>query len=276
MLHIVQVVFAGRAEQPRIFLDKAGAESAYVEQVKKSWKQSYSTYCSQSDVDMDSFASARSFLDTLDMSEQSKINYWVANPEDAEPGRTKHLERIAQRQSQIDNLVKQVTEGAATVRESLTGLLDDLGQLTECIADTNVPPAEAPAMEPQGDAPPSATRAEPEAIDESAEKYKTEDWKTFVGSVMNVCGGGRSESPLFTRHDWRQDVYSDATSLEYWDWVAAKVDQIKEKAEKAGYTVIKDPDSPGDFKVKAPDGTVGEDTFYSELDAWCHAGMDLS
>jgi len=276
MLHVIQVVFAGRAEQPRIFLDQAGAESAYVEQVKNSWKQSYFAYCEQNGVGADSFASAKAFLDTLDLSEKSQINYWVMIPEDAESDTMKQLEGIARHREHIDNLVRQVEQRSGVVREGLSGLLEDLGRLTECFGEADSSPAEVQAVEPKSASAPSPPTAEPLETDGPAEKYKTKEWKTFVGSVMNVCGGNRNECSLFSRHDWRQSVYSDATSLEYWDWVAAKIDRYREKAENAGYTVISDPDSPGAFKIKSPDGTVGETSFYSELDAWCHAGLNLA
>jgi hypothetical protein len=272
MLHIVQVVFAGMAETPKVFLEPEGAESAFVEQVKKCWKQSYSAYCDQNGVGMDSFASAKAFLETLDLSEKNRINCWVVNPEDAGLDRTKQLKWIEQRRDTIDNLVKRVERSSAAVREGLTGLQDDLAQLRDCFDDIEGLPAEVEPAGPKGDAalsPPVPEQEEP------AETYATKEWKIYAGTIMNMYGGSRSEFPLLSRYDWRQDVYSNATSLEYWDWVAAIIKKYREKAEKADYTVIKDADSPGHYKISTPQGAVEETSYYSEWEAWCHAGMDL-
>jgi len=275
MLHIVQVVFAGRPETPRVFLDQAQAESAFVELVKKCWKQSYPAYCADKGVSVDGSSSAKDFLETLDMAEKSQVNYWIVNPDDAGPGQMKHLEWMSQGRENLETLIKKVERMSGLLNEGLTGLLDDLAELTGCFANMASPGPGAQAAGPESIAatsPPVPAREEPEGV---PEEYTDQEWKTFVGSVMNVCGGGRNESALFTRHDWRQDVYSNATSLEYWDWVAAKVHKCREKAEKAGYAVVKDPDSPGNFRIQAPGGTMEETSFYSELDAWCHIGMNL-
>lgn len=276
MLHIVQVVFAGKAETPQVFLDQAGAESAYVDQVKKHWKQSYSAYCGDHGVGTDSFASAKAFLETLGLAEKSRINYWVVNPDDAGLDKMKHLEWTEQRREKIDSLVKQVEQKSAMVKEGLTGLLDDLAQLTECFGASDGPPAEVQAVGAEGETAPSPSVAKQQEPEEDAEKYTTNEWKIFVGSIMNMCGGSRGECSLLPRPDWRQDVYSNATSLEYWDWVAAKMKKYREEAEKADYTVIEDPDSPGHYKIRTLEGTVAETSFYSEWEAWCHAGMNLS
>ena len=66
MLHIVQVVFAGRAETPQVFLDQPEAEAAYVAQVNRCWKQSYAAYCDRSGIAAGRFASAKAFLETLE------------------------------------------------------------------------------------------------------------------------------------------------------------------------------------------------------------------
>jgi len=274
MLHIVQVVFAGMAEKPRIFLDRAGAESAYVEHVKKCWKQSYSAYCESNGAGMDIFASAEAFLDTLDLSEKNRINYWVVNPEDSGVEKMEYLDRLKQRRENIENLVNRMEGRSAALRDELTGFLEDIAQLTDNF-DLEAPPAEAQVAEPQGDAGLSPSVAEQEKPVESAERYTAKEWKAFVGSIMNMCGGNRCDYPALPRSDWRQEVYGDLTTLEYWDWVATKINTYREKAEKAGYAVIEDPDSPGHYKIRTPEGNVGEASFYSEWEAWCHAGMQL-
>jgi ADP-ribose pyrophosphatase YjhB (NUDIX family) len=117
--------------------------------------------------------------------------------------------------------------------------------------------------------------AAPAAAPSSAEKHATAEWKAFVQSVMNMCGGSREEFHLFNRQDWRQAVYSDKTGLEYWEWVAVQIDDHIEKARQAGYAVVEDPDQPGSYRLRAPDGTVGDVADETEDEAWCRAGLHL-
>jgi hypothetical protein len=100
----------------------------------------------------------------------------------------------------------------------------------------------------------SAGQAPEPAPQPPAELYNTREWKEYVESIKNMCGGSRSEFHLFTRHDWRQAVYNDQTSFEYWEWVAATIDHHIEQAQQAGYAVVPDPDQPGRHRFKAPDG----------------------
>ncbi|MEI6208739.1 MAG: hypothetical protein WCP20_18335 [Desulfuromonadales bacterium] len=119
--------------------------------------------------------------------------------------------------------------------------------------------------------PPSSPEIEePKEIDE---KYATPEWRKYVESVRNSCGGSWGESRLFTRHDWRQDVYGNSTSFEYWEWVAAKIDTCTGKAEKAGYSVFEDPEQPERYTFKTPDGNGSEISCNTEVEAWCHAGL---
>jgi hypothetical protein len=111
---------------------------------------------------------------------------------------------------------------------------------------------------------------EPDDIDE---KFKTPEWGKYVESVKNMFGGVSSEFRSFTRHDWRQDVYSNSTTFEYWGWVAAKIDNCIGKAQNAGYSVFEDSDHPGQYKFKTPDGIWGEISFNTEGEAWFHAGL---
>lgn len=283
MLHIVQVVIAGMAEKPLVFLDQTEAESAFVEHVKQRWKQSFSVYCEHNGVGIDSFASAKAFLDTLDLSEKNKINYWVVSPENTSLDTMKNLEGL-KRQENIGKLVRQVAQRSTAIRNELSGLADDIAQLSKNSAELNIPtmkaqtppPAEVQPVSPKTAAipfPATEKKAEPEA---DAEKYKTKEWKSFVGLIKNIAGGGREGLKLLPRTDWRQEVYDNSTSFEYWEWVAAKIDSYKEKAEKAEYSVIPDPDSPGHFKFKTPEGTLFETSFFSEWEAWCYAGMQLA
>jgi ADP-ribose pyrophosphatase YjhB (NUDIX family) len=117
--------------------------------------------------------------------------------------------------------------------------------------------------------------AAPEATPSTAEKYATDEWKAYVETVKRICGGNRGEFHLFNRHDWRLAVYSDATALEYWEWVAVQIDDHIEKARHAGYTVVEDTGQPGCYRFRAPDGTVGDRADETEDEAWCRAGLHL-
>ena len=120
---------------------------------------------------------------------------------------------------------------SAAVRDELAGLLEDIAQLSETVGDVGTPAAVQPVASERG----AALAAEPaqktERV-EDAEKYATREWKSFVGFIMNLSGGSRSDFPLLPRPDWRQEVYSDLTELEYWEWVAVKIDKYKEAAKK--------------------------------------------
>jgi hypothetical protein len=299
MLHIVQVVFAGVSDTPQVFLDQAKAESAFVEQVKKTWKQSYPVHCEASGVEIDAIASAKSFLETLDLSEKSRINYWVVGPEDADlAGMLRELAEFRQRQENVGKLVRQVDQKSSAIRDRLTGLLDDIAKLSGHFEDTGASPNEIPGGWPGlpgglpfaagpafGSTPTPAPASTPTPASvpakcveegECAEIYTTKEWKNFVGMIMNTSGGNRSEFSLLPRTDWRQAVYSDETHLEYWDWAAEMIHKYKEVAAKAGYAVVEDQDSPGHYRFRIPEGTVDETSFYSEWEAWCYAGMQLA
>jgi len=275
MLHIVQTVFAGAAEAPQVFLDKAAAEVAFVEQVKACWRQSYPAYCERSDVGVDAIASAQAFLETLDLSEKSRINYWTVSPEGAGPGALQELEGVRAWRENAGKSLRRLAQRSAAVRDELTGVLEELTRLLAELGEPDGPPAAVQSAGPQGEAEPAPPAAEAAGRKEDAEKYATKEWKNFVGTVMNLSGGSRNDFPPLPRSAWRQEVYSDATSLEYWDWVAVMIDTYREKAETAGYAVIEDPDAPGHYRVRSPEGTTGGTSFYSVWEAWCQAGMQL-
>lgn len=277
MLHIVQIVFAGAAERPQVFLDQGEAEAAFVEHIQKTWKQSYPAYCERSGVDPDAFATARAFLDTLDLSEIGRVNYWIVDPPDSGLDTVQDLEALKQQQEKIGRLVKQVEQRAARVGDELNGLLDDIAQLSRSHEEVEPAPAEAqPVATEVAVAEPSPEPVKTVEREEDAEKYASKEWQSFVSIIMNLCGGSRSDFPLLPRNDWRQDVYNDATHLEYWEWLAVKIDRYREEAQKAGYVVVADPDTAGHFKFRTPAGDLDETSFSVELEAWCDAGMHLA
>ncbi len=269
MLHVVQVVLSGIAEIPMLFFDRGKAESAYVECVKKYWAQSYAAYCERSGVGIDSFASARAFVEAFDLAEKSRILYWTVQPED-----TEGAEPLEEQREQILRLTKEMTQTSRTVTEGLAGLMDTMTGLTKHVAGIDALLAHGGhAGGPEAVIPLPSSLPQQEEPEKAAEKYATPEWKAFVASITSICGGGRNECLLFSRQDWRQDVYGNATSFEYWEWVAAKFDTYMEKGRSDGYTVIKDPDNPGEYRFKTPEGAVSEISCYTEEEAWCRAGL---
>ena len=276
MLHIVQVVLSGSAEIPKLFFDEAKAESAYVECAKEYWGQSYPAYCDRNGVSRDCFSSAKAFFKTFDLADKSRINYWIVKPEETGLDKLNLLllgpESIKERREHILRLTKEVEQTSLAVKEGLTVLLDKIADLADNVDSLDGMFTDDQYVgRPEGDSVlPSSLlpQEEPEEIDE---KYKTPEWKKYVESVKNMCGGSSGEFRLFTRHDWRQDVYSNLTSFEYWEWVAAKIDTCTGKAEKAGYSVVEDSDQPGQYKFKTPDAIWSKISCNTEEEAWCHA-----
>ncbi len=89
MVHIVQVVMWGVAETPQLFADESKARAAYVECAKKHWGQRYAAYCEHHGLSSDTFDSAQGFVDTLDVSEKSRIHYWTVNADELGLGDSK-------------------------------------------------------------------------------------------------------------------------------------------------------------------------------------------
>lgn len=284
MLHIVQVVVSGSAETPQAFFDEVQAHAAYVACARKYWAASFAAFCERNNLDGDGFASAQAFVASFDLADRSRIHYWQLAPEDAEAGVDQLLPGVAalaEKREQVQRLVHEVTQASDIVRESLTELLEIVGGVTGEEASAPVMPSE-PAEASGRNAPGRLAPAEP-AVEEPAaeppkpddERFKSKEWQSYVGSIINMCGGNRSEFPLFTRHDWRQAVYSSETSMEYWDWAALQIDDHIEMAQRSGYSVVDDPDKPGHYRFRTPDGVVSDISCDAEGDAWCRAGLHL-
>lgn len=275
MLHIVQAVLSGSAESPKVYLEEAAAHAAFVGCAKTYWASSYAAYCDRNGVDPEKFASAQAFVASFDLADRSRIYYWTLAPEDASgegnlllPG----VAVLAEGKERIEELAHEVRRASDGVQAGVAALLDTIAELT------GGGPCAVASPSGGGDAPGRLAPAEPEpqeAPQPPADQYKTKEWKEYVASIMNMCGGNRSEFHLFTRENWRQAVYSNATSFEYWDWVAATIDHYIEKAQHAGYSVIDDPDHPGRYRFKTPDGVVSEVTSEAQGEAWCRAGLHL-
>ena len=307
MLHMVQVVLSGSAETPRVFMDEAQAHAAFVAAARKYWAQSYAAYCERTGVDAERFSSAQAFVASFDLAERSRIHYWNVTPEDAGTGATQLLPGVAllmERREQIQRLVQEVEQASGIVREGLTELLDIVAGCTgeeppvtvqpSSPDDRNVPgrfaSVELPAEELAPAAPATVGQEAPGRLataslpaeepartvpQPSDEQYNTKEWRNYVNSIMGMCGGSRSEYHLFNRYDWRQAVYSNETAFEYWDWVAATIDEHIEQAQKAGYAIIDDPDKPGHYRFRTPAGEVSDISTEAEGEAWCRAGLHL-
>lgn len=258
MLHIVQAVMWGVAETPQLFLDEEKAQTAYVECAKKYWEQRYSAYCEYHRLSSDHFASAQAFVRTIDVFEKSKINYWTFNAEELALGNSKKPlgEPGVEEFRPFANENVAANNGLGNVFNPTGGWMD--------VSPARIQPIDEPENTPSAE--------EPET---DPETYTTPEWKTFVGSITRLCGGSKKEFQLLPREVWRQDVYSDRTSLEYLDWVADKIMKYKEKAKNANYSVIADPDSFGCYRFADPKGIASEDCCGSEWEAWCAAALHL-
>jgi hypothetical protein len=270
MLHVVQEVMWGVAETPQLFLDEAKAQAAFVECARKRWAQRYAAYCEHHGLSGDSFVAAQAFVNTIDVSEKSTINYWTFAPAAVGLG-----DATSPPCGPGPEEFRQIAEGLVAVRERLTQLLDDVSALTDRCARMDVSPVgaetgggpEKPAL-----CSPAMAEERPEAAPET---YTTPEWKTFVGTIKRLCSGSSNQSDLLPRDDWRQDVYSSRTALEYWDWVADRFKKYKEMAQDANYSVSEDPAAPGYYRFTNQQGSASKDRYDSEWEAWCAAGLHL-
>lgn len=265
MLHIVQVVLSGNAEAPQVFLTEEAARAAFVDCAKKYWAQAYASFCERSGLDNTCFSSAQAFVATFDLADRSRIHYWSVALEGGPAGDLSAVAALKGEGERIGRMVRDLEQAAGSLLETIAGLTGD---------DTVAAPR--PAGEP--DAPRPLAPPEPAAAPATAqlpELYGTREWKEYVETIKNMCGGSRSEFHLFTRHDWRQAVYGEQTPFEYWEWVAATIDHYIEKAQQAGYSIIPDPEKAGRYRFRTPDGVVSDIATEAEGEAWCRAGLHL-
>lgn len=279
MLHIVQVVLPGSVETPQVFIDKAKAEAAFVACATTYWKQSYAVYCAAENADADSFAAAQAFVATFDLADRSRVHYWSVPLED---GGADGLERLLpgaallqERREQIQRLAAEVEQASGDVRTGLTELLETIGGLTATAAPARRTPPSTAARSQPGRLRSSAVPTAPSEAHPPNSTYAPEERQAYVGSIMHLSGGNRSEYKLLTRADWRQAVYSDETTLEYWDWVADQLDEHIEKAQQAGYAVIDDPEQSGCYWFQTPEGVISDVPSKAAGEAWCRAGLHL-
>jgi hypothetical protein len=265
MLYFVQTVMWGVAEKPVLFFDEEKAGVAYVEGVRRNWTQRYAAYCEHHSLPGDSFASAQAFVKTLDLSEKSTVNFWSFDREEAALAEPEHAGAEE---------FRQLSEGIGAVKDGLARLLEDVAGLAERFhrpAKPQVEPAvvetEKPAVAYLGNS------LKEERQETTPEACAGPEWQTFVGTVKRLATGPRNDFALLTRDDWRQDVYSSRTSLEYWDWVADRIMMYKETAIAADYSITQLPDSAGCWTFGNMEGVTAEETLGSEWEAWCAAGL---
>lgn len=276
MVHIVQVLLSGCADTPRVFFEEAAARTAFVAAAKKYWAQSYSAFCERSGQDSDAFASARAFVDGFDLAERSRIHYWAIEAEDAPAGELPELTLLEQGGERLAQLTAALEQASAAVREEVTQMLGCISGVTGGVGTESPRPAVAadtPRPLAGGETPAEPVRAA--AVQPAAETFTSKEWRDYVETIKNMCGGNRSEYHLFSRQDWRQAVYSNETAFEYWEWVAATIDDHIERAQQAGYGVEPAADIPGHYRFRTPDGAVSDSLSNAEGEAWCRAGLHL-
>jgi hypothetical protein len=275
MVHLVQVLLSGCAEAPRAFCEETAARTAYVAAAKKYWAQSYAAYCERSGLDSNDFASAQAFVAGFDLAERSRLHYWTIKAEDAPGGQLAGLTVLQEGRQRLAQLAATLEQTSAAVREELTLLLASITPLPDETA------VAAPRPTGAADSPRSLGGTEPAAapvkaaVQPATDTYNTKEWHDYVETIKNMCGGNRSEYHLFTRQDWRQAVYSNQTAFEYWQWVAATIDDHIERAQQAGYGVEPALDMPGHYRFRTPDGSLSDSLSPAEGEAWCRAGLHL-
>jgi hypothetical protein len=270
MLHIVQSVMWGVAETPQVFGDEAKARAAYVEGAKRHWGQRYAAYCEHHGLSGDSFAAAQAFVNTIDVSEKSRLHYWTFSADELHLGDPQNPLGEGAREE-----LRQVAEGMAAVQTGLTRMLDDLSHLTGRLARMDPAPVAAPTVDGPERAVPSPSAMRQDEPEPDPATCTTPEWKAFVGTIRRLGSGSKNEFQLLPRDDWRQEVYSNRTSLEYWDWVADRIRKFMERAKKAGYSISEDPEAPGCYRYANREGIASDDCCHSEWEAWCAAGLDL-
>jgi hypothetical protein len=266
MLYVVQAVMWGVAETPQLFTDEAKARSAYTACVNRCWEQRYSAYCEFHGVAVDAFPSAQAFVKNLDISEKGTVNYWTFDLEELESGLKKGL-TVAQGE--------EFAAEIAAVRDGLTRLLEDVSRLADSVAGLDAVSAESPIPGGAEQEVPVSSVLQRKKPESDPEKYRTTEWKNFASTIKRLCCGSRNDCDLLPKDAWRQDVYSNRTSLEYWDWVADRFAEYREMAAGAGYTVAEEVAAPGGYRFANRQGITSEGTYVSEWEAWCAAGLHL-
>lgn len=273
MLYIIQMIASETVDPPRVFTDQTSAQTAYIALIREHRETSFAQYCTNNETDPDSFATAKAFADTL-CAEDILFCYWEldidTNVADSKqlPLSSQNREPVLKAAAETQQWVWSAQTKLRTLSEKLTDMNQELTRL-QTLLDVDREGAgsdEAPVT-------PELPKPPPAAMDE---KYQTAEWQDFVQSLIRMFGGNWSEFPLLPRDDWRQAIYGNHTSLQYWEWTAITIDQLINRAKTNGYAVEEDSEQSGHFTYLTPTGK-GSSTLYDLEDlAWCAAGLHAS
>lgn len=270
MFYVIQMIDSGIISPPQIFNSQDKARTAFSNLVREHAGETFSRYCAVNGLEAESFAAARAFAmeDTrLDVS----FSYWElasetngTNGESLAPagvGRESALKVAAETQQQVLGVQSELR----ILGEKLTAMSQELIRFQNLFGEDRAVAVLDATIGPEETSPPD----EPGL----AEKYQTSDWQAFVQSLIQMCGGNWGEFPLLSRQDWRQAVYSNQSSLPYWDWAAISIDRAIEKARTSGYAVEEDDAQFGYYYYRTPAGERSSTLHELEDLAWCEAGL---
>jgi len=269
MVYVVQLILSGETKPPKIFVDQSLAKQAFVALVRGHLAEKYAGYCAGTGAEPDSFQSAQAFAETL-FEEDTCVYYWEVNVEKSEhPSKDCLLskptsESLLEATSNTQQQILCVQTELRNLAEQLTGISQELLGLQK------------PADEEDKDGPDAAPELEEPAPDILDEKYQTEEWREFIRSITQMCGGNWGEFPLLPRQDWRKAVYDNDTTQQYWDWVAITIDKSINRARLSGYTIEENGEQSGHFNYISPAGERSTTNYEMEDLAWCAAGLHAS
>ena len=268
MLFVVQMSEAGEPAAPAVFADAEAARAAYLALVEKNWSAAYAGYCKRNAFDAASFEAARAFAQALGEPETKRLHYWELSVggEGIPRGQRQQFLQAARETQKQSLAVRTELHGLS---EKLTDLSQELVRLQGLVEEEKAADQDKEKPQPA----PAAPQPSEALSSERDEKYQTSEWQDFVQSLIMMCGGNRAEFPLISRHDWRQAVYSSLTGLQYWEWVAVRVDQAIETARNGGYRIEESDDEPGRFVYLTPTEERSEESYDLEDMAWCAAGL---
>ncbi len=270
VLYIVQMIVSGTVAPPRVFADQTCAQRAFIALVREHRAADFSEYCAINEADPESFATAKAFAGTGG-GEDACFCYWeLALEADGVAAKQVQLssqsrEPVLKAAAETQQQVLGVQTELRGLTEKLTGMSHELIRLQKLIGDD-----EEGAGSEEASGAPELPKPEPGALDE---KYQTAEWQDFVQSLIQMFGGNRGEFPLLSRQDWRQAVYNNHTTLQYWEWVAITIDQSIERAKANGYAIEEDGEQSGHFVYLTPTGERSSTLYEMEDLAWCAAGL---
>lgn len=270
MLYIVQMIVSGTGAPPRVFADQTCAQTAFIALVREHRAAAFAEYCAIHEADPESFATAKAFASTRG-EEDVCFCYWELDL-DADGVAAKQVQLPLPSREPVLKAVTETQQQILGVQTELRGLAEKLtGMSQELIRLQNLLGAAgegAGSDEAAGVA--ELSKPVSDALDE---KYQTAEWQDFVQTLIQMCGGNREEFPLLSRQDWRHAVYSNHTTLQYWEWVAITIDQSIARAKANGYAVEEDGEKSGHFAYLTPTGERSSTLYEMEDLAWCAAGL---